>query len=154
MPQRDEAGILLERFRRFLRDQRQPVTRARELVAEAVLRSEDRPSVDGIRRRLREQGARVGQATVYRTLGLLVESGLVRAHDFGEGFRRYEPAGAGESQAFLVCRRCGNVTAFSAERLDRMLTIIADEHGFRAGRHRVQVDGLCRACQGREVGLR
>ncbi len=154
MPPRDDAGLLLERFRRFLRDQRQPVTPARELVADAVLRSGDRPSVDGIRRRLRERGARVGQATVYRTLDLLVESGLVRTHDFGEGFRRYEPVATGEGQAHLICQRCGAVVGVSAERLDRMLGLIADEHGFRAGRHRVQVYGVCRACQGREVGLR
>jgi Fur family ferric uptake transcriptional regulator len=84
-----EGAALLERFRRYLREHRQPVTRQRDLVAQIVLLSDDHPSVEGIRRALKERGEHVGTATVYRTLDVLVESGLVRAHDFGEGFKRY-----------------------------------------------------------------
>ena len=83
-----EGTALLERFRRYLREHRQPVTRQRDLVARIVLLSDDHPSVEAIRRSLRTEGERVGTATVYRTLELLVESGLVQAHDFGEGFKR------------------------------------------------------------------
>src|ERR1044071_5048099 len=70
-----EGAALLERFRRYLREHRQPVTRQRELVAQVVLLSDDHPSVEGIRRALRERGEHVGTATVYRTLEVLVESG-------------------------------------------------------------------------------
>jgi Fur family ferric uptake transcriptional regulator len=86
-----EGAALLERFRRYLREHHQPVTRQRDLVAQVVFLSEDHLSVEEIRRELRQQGMPVGTATVYRTLDLLVESGLVRAHEFGEGFKRYEP---------------------------------------------------------------
>ena len=56
-----------------------------------LFESDEHLSVDAIERRLKERGEHVGTATVYRTLEVLVESGLVRAHDFGEGFKRYEP---------------------------------------------------------------
>jgi Fur family ferric uptake transcriptional regulator len=82
----DEGAALLERFRRYLRDHRQPVTRQRDLVAQAVFLSADHPSVDGIRRALKERGEHVGTETVYRTLEVLLQSGMVRAQDFGEGF--------------------------------------------------------------------
>jgi Fur family transcriptional regulator, ferric uptake regulator len=148
---RGEGAALLERFRRFLRDHRLPVTRQRDLVAQTVLLAEDHLSVDGIRRRLREKGEQVGTATVYRTLDVLLESGLVRAHDFGEGFKRYEPMPAQAHHEHLICERCGRVVEFQNERLERMLPIIADEHGFQHNRHRVEIYGVCRECRQREL---
>ena len=148
---RAEGAALLERFRRYLRDHRQPVTRQRDLIARIVFLSEDHPSVDGIIRRLREGNEAVGTATVYRTLEVLVESGLVRAHDFGEGFKRYEPMSAQAHHEHLICDRCGNVVEFQNERLERMLPIIADEHAFQHSRHRVEIYGVCRDCLRREL---
>ena len=107
-----EGAALLERFHRYLREHHQPVTRQRDLVAQVVFRSEDHLSVDAIRRQLKHDGERVGTATVYRTLDLLVESGLVRAHQFGEGFKRYEPVAAQADHEHLICERCGKVAEF------------------------------------------
>jgi Fur family ferric uptake transcriptional regulator len=149
---KNEEAALLERFRRFLRDHRQPVTRQRDLVAQVVFLSEGHPSVEGIRRTLKERGEPVGLATVYRTLEVLVQSGLVRAHDFGEGFKRYEPMPAQAHHEHLICERCGRVEEFQNERLERMLPIIADEHGFQHERHRVEIYGVCRECRQRELG--
>lgn len=146
-----DGPVLLDRFRRYLRDHRQPVTRQRDLVAEAVLTSEDHLSVEQIQRRLKEQGAQVGLATIYRTLEVLVGSGLVRAHDFGQGYKRYEPMPAQAHHEHLICVRCGRVEEFTNERLERMLPIIADEHEFRHQSHRVEIYGLCRECQRKDV---
>ncbi len=147
-----EGAALLESFRRYLRDHRQPVTRQRNRVAEVVLLSDEHLSVEQIRRRLAQQGGQVGLATIYRTLELLEKSGLVRGHDFGQGFRRYEPLSAQAHHEHLICRRCGSVEEFSHERLERMLPIIADEHGFQPERHRVEIYGVCRSCQRRVLG--
>jgi Fur family transcriptional regulator, ferric uptake regulator len=145
---KSEGAALLERFRRYLRDRHQPVTRQRDRVAEVVLMSEEHLSVDQIERRLAERGAAVGLATIYRTLEALVQSGLVRAHDFGEGFRRFEPLASQGYHEHLICTRCGKFEEFANERLERMLDMIADEYGFRSERHRVEVYGVCRECQG------
>jgi Fur family ferric uptake transcriptional regulator len=147
-----EGAALMERFRRYLRDHRLPVTRQRDVVAEIVFESEDHVSVEGIEKRLRERGERVGTATVYRTLDVLVQSGLVRAHDFGEGFKRYEAMPAQAHHEHLICLRCGRVVEFANERLERMLPIIADEHAFQHQRHRVEIYGLCRDCRHRDLG--
>ncbi|MBA3659890.1 MAG: transcriptional repressor [Gemmatimonadales bacterium] len=148
---RGEGADLLDRFRRYLQDHRQPRTRQRDLVAELIFLAEDHLSVEEVGRRLKERGEAVGTATLYRTLDLLVESGLVRANDFGEGFRRYEPVVAQAHHEHLICERCGRVEEFANERLERMLPVIADEHGFEHRRHRVEVYGVCRACRGREL---
>ena len=147
-----ERSELLERFRRWLREQRLPVTAQRDRIAETVFGSEEHLSVEAIARRLRERGPRVGVATIYRTLGLLVSAGLVREHEFGEGFRRFEPAGGEDAHGHLICVRCGRVVEFENERLERMLPVVADEHAFQHRRHRVEIFGTCRDCLQRELG--
>jgi Fur family ferric uptake transcriptional regulator len=148
-----EGEALLERFRRYLRDHRLPVTRQRDLVAQAVFLADDHPSVDAIIRAVKAGGEHVGTATVYRTLDVLVESGLDRAHEFGEGFKRYEPVPGQTHHEHLICEQCGRVVEFQNEPLERMLPIIADEHGFQHRRHRVEIYGVCRDCRHRELGL-
>jgi Fur family ferric uptake transcriptional regulator len=147
-----EGAALLERFRRYLRDHRQPVTRQRDRVATIVLTSDEHLSAEQVRRRLAEQGERVGLATIYRTLELLERSGLAQGHDFGQGFRRYEPMPTEAHHEHLICVRCGRVVEFAHERLERMLPIIADEYGFQPERHRVEIYGVCRECQRKGLG--
>jgi Fur family transcriptional regulator, ferric uptake regulator len=147
----DEAFALLERFRRHLRERRLPVTRQRLAVAGGIFQSVDHPSVENLERRLRTSGAQVGTATLYRTLELLVRSGLVREHDFGEGFKRYEPVAATPAHDHLICERCGRVEEFANDRLERMLRMTADEQRFLYRRHRVDVHGVCTACRGRDL---
>jgi Fur family ferric uptake transcriptional regulator len=145
----DEAERLLERFRRHLRDRRLPVTRQRLAVAGTVFAAGDHLSVLDLSRRLAAGGDEVGTATLYRTLQLLVETGLVRERDFGEGFARYEPAAEGHDH--LICQRCGVVVEFSGERVERMLRLTADEHHFLYRRHHLEVHGLCQTCRGRDL---
>ncbi len=149
---RGEGAALLERFRRHLRDHRLPLTRQRNLVAQTVLLSDEHLSVEGIQRQLKDRGERVGTATIYRTLEVLVQSGLVRANDFGEGFKRYEPMPQQEHHEHLVCVRCGRLVEFANDRLERMLPIIADEHAFQHQHHRVEIYGVCQQCRRRELG--
>ena len=148
---RPELPSLLERFRGYLRDNGLPVTRQRDLIAETLFAATDHPSAESLQRALRATGARIGTATVYRTLELMVGAGLARAHDFGEGARRYEAVVGGEQHEHLVCRRCGRVIEFSNERLERMLPVLADEYGFQHQQHRVEIYGICQDCSRRDV---
>jgi Fur family transcriptional regulator, ferric uptake regulator len=151
-PTPDEAAALAERFRRLLRDRRMPVTRQRLAVADEVFRAEDHPSIGELQRRLRARGEAIGTATLYRTLDLLVESGLARRHDFGQGFHRFEPAAsaAAPPHEHFVCARCGRVEEFTNDRLERMLRMTADEQRFQYQAHRIEVHGLCAECRGRD----
>lgn len=142
----------LERFRRWLRDRHQPITRQRDQVAAVLLRSKGQLSVDEIAAALRERGTPVGLATLYRALDTIVASGFARVHDFGEGFRRFEACREGEESGYLVCSRCGTVREFPLERVSRALALIADEHEFHAERPRVELHGICRECRQREIG--
>jgi Fur family transcriptional regulator, ferric uptake regulator len=140
---------LLAKFRRYLEEQNLPVTQQRLAVAQALFFSAEHLSVEEIAVQVAKRGEPIGTATVYRTLELLVRGGLVREHDFGEGFKRYEPdeAGAGRPHEHCVCSACGAVTEFSNDRLERMIALLAEEAEFRPHHHRLEIYGLCRRCQ-------
>jgi Fur family ferric uptake transcriptional regulator len=135
-------------FRRYLRDRGLPVTQQREAIAEVVFGSTGHLSVDEIESQLRDRGERIGKATIYRTLEMLVKSGLVEEHDFGEGFKRYEHLfGQKPVREHLVCTECGKVTEIHSTELVRVQEDEARRHGFQAARYRLQIYGLCASCQ-------
>jgi len=135
-------------FGRYLRDQGLPVTNQREAVADVVFSTAGHLSVDDIELRLRKRGERIGKATIYRALDLLVKSSLVEEHDFGEGFKRYEHRLSRQPvHEHLICLECGKVLEFRSEEVRAIEARISDEYGFRAVRHRLDIFGLCRECQ-------
>lgn len=146
---------MIESFRGYLRDHNLPVTAQRLAIADVVLASDRHLSADDVMREVSSRGTPVGMATVYRTLDVLVRSGLVVERDFGEGFKRYEPARGVPHHEHLICTVCGRVVEFRDERLERMTTLIAESHGFARQRHRLVISGVCPDCQrGREPGSR
>ncbi|MEX2526647.1 MAG: Fur family transcriptional regulator [Gemmatimonadota bacterium] len=134
-------------FGRYLREQGLPVTQQREAVAEAVFSSHEHLSVDEIEQRLRVDGERIGKATIYRTLDLLVRSQLVEEHDFGEGFKRYEHRLSRQPEhEHLICMECGRVTEFQSPELAGLEARVREEFGFHPARHRLEIYGLCSEC--------
>ena len=137
------GAAAVEAFRNYLRDHNLPITSQRLAIAEAVLESDRHLSAEEVERELGGRGASAGTATVYRTLELLVRSGLVVERDFGEGFKRFEPARGIPHHEHLICTVCGRVTEFRDERLERMTTLIAEAHGYQRQRHRLVIYGVC-----------
>lgn len=136
----------LERFREYLRRYNHPVTQQRLRIAEIVFGTHRHVSAAEILRRLRSDQALVGKATVYRTLDLLLRAGLIREHDFGEGFRRYEPQPTRPHHEHLVCTTCGKVIEFEYEEIERMESEVAALHRFRPQHHKVEIYGMCDEC--------
>ena len=146
-------GDVMEAFRAYLRDRNLPVTPQREAIARVVLNGDRHLSADEIERELTVQGIMIGTATVYRTLEVLVRSGLVMERDFGEGFRRYEPTRDVPHHEHLICTACNRVTEFRDERLERMTTLLAESNGFLRQRHRLIIEGVCAECRRRRSSL-
>jgi Fur family ferric uptake transcriptional regulator len=147
-----EASTSQRLFRRYLKEQGLPVTQQREAVAGMVFASSGHLSVEDIETGLRAIGDRIGKATIYRTLDLLVRSRLVVEHDFGEGFKRYEHRFSQETvHEHLICLECGKVIEFESWEVQDVKAQITQEHGFRPVRHKLEIYGLCRQCQ--EAGV-
>ena len=134
-------------FRTYLRAHNLPITAQRMAIAEVVLGSDRHLSAEEVEREVAGRGASAGTATIYRTLELLVRSGLVVERDFGEGFKRFEPARGVPHHEHLLCTVCGRVTEFRDERLERMTTLIAEAHGYSRQRHRLVIHGVCEQCR-------
>jgi Fur family ferric uptake transcriptional regulator len=142
-------------FRRYLREQGLPVTQQRESIAEVVFSASGHLSVEDIEERLRERGERIGKATIYRSLEMLVRSGLVEEHDFGEGFKRYEHLfGQKPVREHLICTECGKVSEIHSTELVRVQEEEARRHGFMPSRYRLQIYGVCADCQAAGVEVR
>ncbi|MCE9601271.1 MAG: transcriptional repressor [Gemmatimonadetes bacterium] len=138
---------VVDRFVGYLREHNLPVTAQRLAIAETLLTSHRHLSAEEVAQEVTAAGRKVGTATVYRTIDTLLESGLVVERDFGEGFRRFEPARDIPHHEHLICTQCGKVEEFRDERLERMTTIVAESRGFARQRHRLVIHGVCKDCQ-------
>jgi Fur family transcriptional regulator, ferric uptake regulator len=88
-----------------------------------------------------------GRATVYRTLDLLVEHGLVERVEVGDGQGRFEKAELGGAHHHhLVCERCGRLVAFDDPGLERAIDRVCDRLGVRVDSHDVLLRGACGRC--------
>ena len=146
-----DCASAIEAFLAYLRDHNLPVTAQRQVIAEVVLCSQEHVSADDIEQELWARGAAVGTATIYRTLDVMVRSGLVIERDFGEGFRRFEPARDEPNHEHLICTRCGRVVEFRDERLERMTMLIAEQQEFARQRHKLVIEGVCANCRERRA---
>lgn len=149
--ERDRSAAI-RLFGRYLRDLGLPVTQQREVVADVVFGAAGHLSVDDIADTLRGCGERIGKATIYRTLDLLVRSRLVAEHDFGEGFKRYEHRLSNHPiHEHLICLECGKVVEFESNELYRVENNVRREYGFVPVRRRLEIYGLCKECH--EAGV-
>ncbi len=147
-PMAAPVSPFIKLFGRYLREQGLPVTQQREAVAEVVFSSRAHLSVEEIEQQLREAGERIGKATVYRTLDLLVKSKLVEEHDFNEGFKRYEHRLSRRPEhEHLICLECGQLTEFKSREIESIKERVIAGHRFRPIRHRLEIYGLCASCQ-------
>ncbi|MBP7726783.1 MAG: transcriptional repressor [Candidatus Bipolaricaulis sp.] len=136
-------------FETFLRRRGLHVTRSRRAVVEAVFALPAHFEAADLWAALR--GVVSSAATVYRTLELLEEAGLVRRVSFGEAHAHYEHVLGREDHGHLVCRRCGRVVEFSDPALKKVVTEAAARHEFTLAEVVVQGYGVCPAC--RAAGL-
>ncbi len=135
------------RLTSYIRGQKGLVTRPRMAVAEVFFGMEGHPGIEAVIARVRLRHPGIGEATVYRTMRLLVEAGLVVPREFGEGFTRYEAIAKLGHHNHLVCTGCGRIIEFTDPAVDAILQTITERHGFLARDHRLEIFGLCRACQ-------
>ncbi len=130
---------------RYLEDHGLKHTRQREVIVQTFSKLSDHVSMEDLLRQVREQDPRIGTATLYRTLKLLVASGLATAHRFGD-VTVYEPAAARPHHDHLICTSCGRIVEFENEAIEALQDKVARRHGFRVHRHKMELYGECAEC--------
>ncbi len=133
-------------FRRYLRSHGYHITQTRERIAAETFLMPGHFDATTLLTHLRGRGLRIGAATVYRTLELLTEAGLVRRFSF-QGRTWYEASLGRPHHEHFLCTRCGQVVEFSDAALEERLMEVVEERGFLHQSHQVLVYGLCPACR-------
>jgi Fur family ferric uptake transcriptional regulator len=133
-------------FREYLRHRGLKYTAERKLLLEAVMQNNEHFEVEQLLLDLRQTARRVGKATVYRTLKLLVDCGIVREVHFSNKQVHYEHAYGQDPHDHMVCTRCGRIVEFDAADVVRLRTVLSSRYGFYPLSHRFQIRGLCENC--------
>lgn len=102
---------------------------------------------EDVAQKLRASGERVGTASVYRALGLLVDLGLLHKVVLADSPARFELVlPGGEHHHHLVCDRCGRTVAFADDRLEQAVESVSERVPFQVEAHDVTLHGVCPAC--------
>ena len=133
---------------RHLRENRKlRSTASRFAVLDAVLETQGHFDAEGLYYRMITSGVKISRATVYNTLDLLQNCGLVSRYRFAENASRYEKAFGRPRHHHLICLSCGDITEFVSERLDEIQEDVCREKNFRPQSTAMQVFGTCDRCQ-------
>lgn len=117
------------------------MTGQRRTIARVLTEAEDHPDVIEVYRRANEVDSRISLSTVYRTLKLFEDNGILERHDFGAGRRRYEEA-TREHHDHLIDLETGKVIEFRNEDIERLQERVARELGFELVGHRLELHGI------------
>jgi Fur family ferric uptake transcriptional regulator len=133
-------------FQALLTRKKLKKTSQREFIWQFLMDSKGHPSVEEIRDHLLDQGHRVGIATIYRTLKILLAAGMIRQSKLG-GMTRYEAVVKEPNHLHFVCNACKRTVEFPSSQIESLLRRVTAEYGFMERYSRYMIFGFCKACQ-------
>ena len=144
-----------QRFLEFLSRKHLRLTAPRRAIIETVFGTQQHFTAEELLQWARRRDRSVSRATVYRTLPLLTESGLVREMDFGKDYKFYDPNYAQHPHHnHIICEDCGTILEFESNKIIQIEHEICRRLGFRLTSHRLQVTARCEEYRKRGVCVR
>lgn len=116
------------------------MTEQRRIIARVLSAAEDHPDVEEVYRRAAEIDENISIATVYRTVRLFEDAGILEKHDFRDGRARYEQASE-DHHDHLIDLQSGEVIEFRNEEIEKLQEIVARELGYKLVDHRLELYG-------------
>lgn len=135
------------RFQDFLQQQGLKLTTERTALVREIFSIHYHFEADELLFKMKEKGLKISRATVYRTLELLVKSGMVRRVHLGEDHYHYEHITGNSHHDHLICTTCGGVIEFHDEVLEARQREICDKKKFTPTFHNLQILGVCDSCR-------
>jgi Fur family ferric uptake transcriptional regulator len=148
----DRKQAALERFERFLQQKDLRLTDARAAIVEAALARTGHYPIEDLIADLKARGIRGSKATVYRTLPLLAEAGILQPAIVAGDTKSYETTFGQDHHDHLICARCGRVVEFGFEAFEILQREVAGRYGFRLETHHHELVGTCSDCLAKEGG--
>jgi len=132
------------KFLDFLKRKNLRRTSQRDAIIETVFNTEEHFTAEQLLDWSRRRDKSVSRATVYRTLPLLTESGLVREMDLGKDFKYYDPNYADHpNHSHIICGDCDKIVEFESEKISQLEDEISHKLGFAVKTQRLQITGTC-----------
>ena len=132
-------------FAERIREMGYRMTPQRQLILDAICGMGGHASIAEIYGKVHELSPVIDRATVYRTINMLHENGLIVSAEI-HGTTTYEIAEE-DPHHHLVCRGCGHVTLLDNDHFSHLVQHLDQEHGFRAELNHLTISGLCSTCQ-------
>jgi len=133
-----------QKFLGFLESKKLRMTSQRMAIIDTVFETEEHFTADQLLAWSRTRDQSVSRATVYRTLPLLTESGLVREMDFGKDYKYYDPNYAEHpNHNHIICNDCERIVEFESDKICRLEDEITHKLGFSVKSQRLQITGSC-----------
>lgn len=137
-------------FVAFLKHRQARITQSRRIILERVLSRDDHFSADQLAADLAVGPNRVSRGTVYRTLALMAQAGIVREIRNADVHTHYEHIYARAHHEHMICDNCGRFIEFDDSNIIGILDQICRQHGFEERTHRITVFGTCPYCKNGE----
>jgi Fur family transcriptional regulator, ferric uptake regulator len=119
----------------------------RDFIVTVFLRQEGHISADELVDLIRQEDARISRATIYRTLEWMVEAGIARRVDFGEGRFRFEHSYRHPRHFHLICKSCNQALEFLSSDIEALVEEVALARRFEPRQSVLQIYGTCESCQ-------
>ncbi len=123
------------------------MTSQRRTIAQVLSGSDDHPDVEMLYQRTQKVDPKIGMATVYRTVRLFEEAGVINKHDFGDGRARYEETDD-DHHDHLIDMKSGKVIEFTNEEIEKLQHMVAEKLGYQLIGHRLELYCLPRKKSG------
>ena len=137
----------MQTFAKYLNSKNLKLTKERKTVLEEIFLHRGHLEAEELSHNLWKKKKTASRATIYRTLDLLVESGIVRKLDLGHGHSHYELVLDHPHHEHMVCLNCGKVIEFSDKSIERALTGLCKKSRFEHTSHRFEIFGYCNKCR-------
>jgi len=135
----------LNRYIETLRKRGLRITAQRIEILKLVTERRDHPSVEDVYNHVKTKFPTISPATVYKTLQILKEAGMIQELAFYDGKTRVDANM--KPHINLICTRCGTITDLYHEKVDELLTHVAERTHFNIQGQRIDLYGICRDCQ-------
>ncbi len=140
---------LLIEFKNILKQNKLKFTNQREVILYTLYNNTQHFTSEDLYMLIKQEYPElsVGIATVYRTLTILEENGLVSSISLGTQGKKYEIANKPHHD-HIICEKCNKIVEFENEKIEELQHAIAKENGFELTNHLMQLYGICKECQG------
>ena len=143
--------IIYDYFKDFLAKQKLRLTTQREIILDEFINTDEHLDIETVYENTKKIDSNIGLATIYRTVKLLLDAGIVREVRFSDDRTYYEAIMERMHHDHLLCEICGKNIEFNEPELEELQEKIAEKYKFKLTNHFMNLYGICEKC--RSLGM-